>query len=244
VLPTAGAEPAVTKKRNPWTWPLIALIALLVVVLVGTIIALLVQPSGKPTVTPPTTTSSTPPPSATPSSTPTPDTVKLSLGSIKGKTQDQVQSYLDSLGLTLKPVTGDPATTSSQVGKAYDAEPIGDDIAKGTEITVSFYDAVATPPAPDAPTTTTAGPYTAGQQVPVSWGSYSGCPGGQSVSGWQVTVINGSNPEGNSTLNPPQTSVTVTLGTSGSTTVTYVALCGSQKTQSDSSSPLSFTIGD
>ncbi len=54
VLPAAAAgavveeeetdEPVEEKKRSPWTWPLIALIALLALVLIGTIIALLAQP--------------------------------------------------------------------------------------------------------------------------------------------------------------------------------------------------------
>ena len=45
---TAGAaadrRAADTRRRNPWTWPLIALVALLAVVLIGTIIALLRKP--------------------------------------------------------------------------------------------------------------------------------------------------------------------------------------------------------
>ena len=57
VLPSAAAggvagepvdEEAVEKKRSPWTWPLIVLIAILAIVLIGTIIALAAEPGRRP----------------------------------------------------------------------------------------------------------------------------------------------------------------------------------------------------
>ncbi|MBN9196103.1 MAG: serine/threonine protein kinase, partial [Microbacterium sp.] len=49
-LATAG-EPEEKKKRSPWTWPLIALIVLLLVVLAGTVWALVANQGGTPTPT-------------------------------------------------------------------------------------------------------------------------------------------------------------------------------------------------
>jgi serine/threonine protein kinase len=239
VLPTTGAPgtaPLVTKKRNPWTWPLIGLIALLLLVLIGTIIALLAQP-GKPASTPSATTS-TASQTPTPSVTPTPTTVSLQLSDIKGKTQNQAKTYLESIDLVLNAQQGDPAPSAAKVGVAYAADPIGDNVPKGTTITVSFYTAVATPPAPDAPTTDP-GPYTATTPYTVSWNPYT-CPNGTTLKGYNVTVTNGSMADTNP-LSPAVNSEQVTTGTAGTTSVSYTALCGAA--ESDSSPSLKLPIG-
>ena len=64
------------RKRSPWTWPLIALITLLLLVLGGTIWAVLANQDPGPD---PTRSSSSPSvtPSETPSETPTPTTVDI-----------------------------------------------------------------------------------------------------------------------------------------------------------------------
>jgi serine/threonine protein kinase len=239
VLPTTGAPgtaPLVTKKRNPWTWPLIGLIALLLLVLIGTIIALLAQP-GTPASTPSATTS-TASQTPTPTVTPTPTTVSLQLSDLKGKTQNQVKNYLESIDLVLDPQQGDPAPSAAKVGVAYAADPIGDNVPKGTTITVSFYTAVATPPAPDAPTADP-GPYTATTQYTVSWTPYT-CPSGTTLKGYNVTVTNGSMADTNP-LSPAVNSETVTTGTAGTTSVSYTALCGAA--ESASSPSLKLPIG-
>jgi serine/threonine-protein kinase len=239
VLPSTATAPTVTKKRNPWTWPLIALVALLLVVLIATIIAIVAQP-GTPTAPP---TSSSPPPTVvTPTPTPTPTTIPLSLSNVKGKNQNQVQSYFDSIGLILDPQQGDPAPTASQVGTAYDAEPVGN-LQKNSTVTVTFYTAVQPPPAPDAATAATPGPYPPASTVTINWTAYS-CPSGASLKEYDLTVVNGTATDDNPIL-PTNTSEVINVGNTGTTKVTYTATCtsGGKNTESDSSPALSLVIG-
>lgn len=240
VLPTVATGPAVAKKRNPWTWPLVALIALLLVVLIGTIIALAYQPGPKPTSPPPTV-----PTSSAPSITPTPvDTnVDLKAKDIRGKSKADAQAYLRSVGMKMLPQTGDPAKTAALVGKAYDLDPTGP-TAPGTTVTVYFYDALATPPAPGTPTTDGVAPYAPSTAYNVTLATpYGGCPSDLGLAGWNVTVANGTTSEDNPLL-PSDTTFSITTGTTGSTSVSVVALCGtgSSQLQSDPSPQLKFPI--
>jgi hypothetical protein len=244
VLPTTATAPTVTKKRNPWTWPLIILVALLVLVLVGTLIALLAAPS-KPVPTKSPTTSSAPA-TTTPSETPTPTStlVDLEAKNIQGKNKAQAQAYLQSVGMTMTAQTGNPAPSASSVGLAYDLDPTGP-TAPGTNVTVSFYGPVATPPAPNTPTTDGTAPYTASTPYNVTLSTpYNGCPSTLPLAGWNVTVTNGTTSESNPLL-PTDTTFQITTGTTGTTSVSVVALCGtgSSQIQSDPSQPLQFPIG-
>jgi serine/threonine-protein kinase len=240
-LPTAANQP---KRRNPWTWPLIALVALLAAVLVGTIIALLANTSPPPTPTPsPTNTTQAP------SNTPTPKNtlVPLQESDILGKTKSQAQAFLSNLGLVMKPTNGDPATTAAAVGTAQSVAPVGN-LQPGATVTVSFYTALATPPAPAVATATPAGPYTAGDSVMVSWPEYTDCPSDLSLSGYNVTISGPGTSASSATqqnpITPTQHGETITVGTTGTTTVTYVATCGagSSSIQSASSAPLNLTV--
>jgi len=240
ILPTTSTLPTTTtppKRRNPWTWPLIALVALLAVVLVGTIIALLGAPATKPTSSP---SHSSAPPSRTPSATPTLVTLKDT--DILGLTKSAAQAKLDSLHLVLNATSGDPASTSSQVGTAESVQPVGN-LPPGTTVKVQFYTAVANPPAPAAPTTTDSPPYPANSAVNVQWIPYTGCPSGQSLSGYNVTVTNGLASESNP-ITPAEAGESINVGTTGTTTVSYVAICGtgSSAMQSDPSPALSLPI--
>jgi hypothetical protein len=240
VLPaTTGATtaPTPTKRRNPWTWPLIALVALLAVVLVGTIIALLAAPGAAPTHSP------TAPPS-TPSQTPspTPTLVTLKQSDIVGLTKAAAQAKLQSLNLVMNATNGDSAPTSSQVGTAENVQPVGN-LAPGTTVNVSFYTAVANPSAPAAPTTTDSPPYPANSAVNVQWIPYTGCPSGQNLSGYNVTVTNGVASESNP-ITPAEAGESINVGSTGTTTVSYVAICGtgSSAVTSDPSPSLSLPI--
>jgi serine/threonine protein kinase len=232
----AATLPTPTKRRNPWTWPLIALVALLAVVLIGTIIALLGAPSTKPTASP--TSSSTP--SQTPS--PTPTLVNLKDTDILGLTKAAAQTKLQSLDLVMNASNGDPASSASQVGTAESVQPVGN-LPPGSTVNVQFYTAVPNPTAPAAPTTTDAAPYHSGDTVTVQWVDYTGCPSGQSLSGYNVTVVNGGNTESNPLL-PSNTQEDITMGSTGTTTVSYNAICGtgSSAVQSDASPALSLPI--
>src|ERR1700712_2714847 len=113
ILPTTpgtATSPVPVKRRNPWTWPLIALVALLLVVLVGTIIALVLPGGPKPTNSPtgPPTHSSTP--------SPTPTTVNFDPSVLDGLTKTQAKAKMDSLHLVMNAVDGDPASSAADVG--------------------------------------------------------------------------------------------------------------------------------
>jgi eukaryotic-like serine/threonine-protein kinase len=243
VLPTVTGQAAAVeppKRRNPWTWPLVALIAILAVILVGIIIALVIAPGSKP-VTSPTAPHSTTAPPSTP--TPTNTLVTLQATDIIGLTKAEAQAKLQSMNLVLNATTGDPATTAAQVGTAETVAPVGN-LQPGTTVNVGFYTAVAPPAAPAAPTTSDSQPYTAATPVNVSWVPYTGCPSGQSLSGYNVTVTNGTASESNP-ITPAEAGEAITVGTTGTTSVSYTAICGSGSSsiQSDSSPALSLPIG-
>jgi eukaryotic-like serine/threonine-protein kinase len=239
ILPSTATLPTTTegpKRRNPWTWPLIALVALLAVVLVGTIIALLANPNNpKPTGSPTGT--------QTASSTPTPTNTLVSIqeSDILGKTKQQVQDFLTGKGLVLAATDGDAASKSSQVGTAESVQPVGN-LAPGTTVNVTFYTAVAPPPAPTAATPVTPqSSYPAGGTVQVQWIDYTGCPDGLDLSGYEISVTSGVPDQNSTPAGTTQVNVTTgTASTSGTTSVTYVAVCGTGSTsvQSSPSPPL------
>ena len=235
-LPTAAEGP---KRRNPWTWPLIALVALLAVVLVGTIIALLANPSHPTPSGSPTNTTQAP------SNTPTPTSTLVSIqeSDILGKTKQQVQDLLTSKGLVLNATDGDSASTSSQVGTAESVQSVGN-LAPGTTVNVTFYTAVAPPPAPTVATASPGPPYAANDPVMVQWIDYTGCPSDKDLSGYNVTVTNGTASESNP-ITPAEAGETINLGSTGTTSVTYTAICGtgSSAIQSVSSPALNLPIG-
>jgi serine/threonine-protein kinase len=234
--------PVETKRRNPWTWPLIAIVSILVLILVFVIIALL-QPSknATPTKTHTHSQSASPVESPTPSVTPTVDLVPLKASDIIGLNQTQANAKLQSLGLVLNPVTGTPAVSASDVGDAYDVQPVGN-LTPGTTVTVKFYAAMAPPPAPNTPVPTAQGPYPANSTVTINWTAYTGCPSGTSVTAYNFTVNQGIASEG-SPLGPTESTLDIQVGSAGqTTTVTYTATCTGNLV-STASSPLTLTVG-
>ena len=241
VLPTArpgtraeaaAAAAATKKKRNPWTWPLIALITLLAIVLIGTLVALFSQPGDVPV-----TSSSSPPasvpsktPPTTPSSTPTPTSNKVTVTETDflTLTSSDARDKLFGLELVANVETGNAATTPDQVDTVYRVNPTGA-VDKGDTITVTVYGAVVPPDTPTAgPTQIDPVPPAAiipGQSVTLSWPAQS-CPSGQILSGYEVVA------EGNgAAVQPPNptaadvTEIKVTVGT-GTFTVKYRYFCG------------------
>jgi serine/threonine-protein kinase len=232
LLPSAGGVntpglPTETPKRNPWTWPLVALVSLLAVVLIGTIIALLANPGGGGGD--PTPSSSTPTKTSTQTSTPTSTLVPLNKDDIVGRTQQVVQDYLTSLGLQLDAQVGQVAPSEDQVGLAYAVNPVGN-VRKGEVITVRFYAEIPEPVAtkPSA-MTAPAGPFLAGSDVNVSWATYAGCPAGHPHSGFSIIVTGGDAAvaDGNPSRPTSPTNVDITLDSTagGVTSISYTALC-------------------
>ena len=245
VGPVDTVPSTTTKKRSPWTWPLIALIALLAVVLIGTIIALLAQPKGASTPPPTTpvvhTTTAPPSQTPTPSPTPTSTTVQINESDFLGKTSAEARNMLQAVGMVADVQTGQAATSQGQVDTVYSVNPTGP-VPKGTTITVKVYGPVApiTPPS-DTPTTVPPGQTTAapGENVVLKFGG-AGCPAGQNLTGRQMFV------NGNALGQPvPATQSTVTwtvANTDGpEAKVTYKIFCG-ESVASDPSQPLTITV--
>lgn len=235
LMPSGGAVdtpplPVEAPRRSPWTWPLVALIGLLAVVLIGVLVALLASPATVvvPTNSPAPTTASSAPPSPTP--TPTPSTearIKLDDTEIIGRKQDVVAAYLDQLGLKLEAKTGIVAPTADQEGLAYTVNPKGN-VRVGEVITVNFYAPI--PPAPTAtkPSAMTfpGPPHPAGSTVKFTWTTYAGCPVGHDLSGFNVAT-NGTFVTGTANRPAGDTSVDIKISNTvgQATTVSYTAVC-------------------
>jgi serine/threonine-protein kinase len=154
------------KGRSPWTWPLIALILLLLFALVGFFLnqqgilfpsnsATSSAPSSSATSASPTRTSQSATPTPTRNTpTPTQETVNIIPAAYLGKDYRQVQSELSNLGLA---VTVEPLQTSeASPGQVVGLNPTGP-LPVGSPITVTY--AVA-PPAPTTQAPTSAAPTT------------------------------------------------------------------------------------
>lgn len=222
----AAASPAPKKKkRSPWTWPLVALISILALVLGGTVFMILTEETTTPE---PTETTQTPPPeptesTPTPTPTPTANTVRINRDEFLGLTSGEARDKLAELELSANVVNDQRAAeTEDQIDRVYEVNPTGS-VAKGTTITVSVYGALALPTAPaGAPTADPATVAPAGT-VTVSWPAQS-CPTGQELSGYELIA------EGNGVVSPAPTgaettTATVTAG-EGDFTVKYQYFCG------------------
>ncbi|MGF2949472.1 protein kinase domain-containing protein [Microbacterium alcoholitolerans] len=238
-LPTEAAdgeaeEPA-KKKRSPWTWPLIALIVLLVIVLGGTLWALLGnqgEQEAPPTSTPPTTQSQTP---SSPPPT-TPDAVTINVGELNlvGMSCDQARSVLDDNGLVGECVVGTtPAPSADQEGTVQDVSNTGN-VPEGTTITLTTYAAPVTVPAPQSAPSLSGDPVE-GTTVTLNWTNFE-CPSGiPSLSSYSVKITNavfagGSQTEMNFTPDQRSAQITINEGTAGqNVTASYVAYCGGDR---------------
>ncbi|AZS45375.1 protein kinase domain-containing protein [Microbacterium oxydans] len=245
-LPTEDAAEEEKKKRSPWTWPLIALIALLVIVLGGTVWAMLAnQGNGddKPSASPSASASRTP----TPTPTPTPEVTRVDVTALNlnGKDCGAATATLTEAGFNseITCVDGDPAPTDAEVGTVYRVAPSGN-VETTQPITLTVYAARAGLPTPsDAPTIT--GDPVAGSTVTISWGTGFTCPSGTTLSGYVVSVQNGSFVSGGPNFQPTQrnTQVKIADAEGQQLIVTYQGMCsgGDQRT-SAASPPLSVTI--
>ena len=152
--------------RSPWTWPLIALVLLVLFALVGFFLTQqgILFPSGGSKTSGQTSastsatssspsassTSATPTPtrtSATPTPTPTPETVNIISAAYLGKDYRQVQSSLETMGLS---VTVLPQQSAETAGTVLEINPTGT-VPKGTAVTIIY--AVPLPTATSAPAT-------------------------------------------------------------------------------------------
>lgn len=233
-LPTGeeAEEDGEKKKRSPWTWPLIALIALLVIVLGGTVFALMNQGDGEANPTESATTSQTPKP--TPSETPTqePEQVDVDALGLEGMQCEAARTAAVNAGLQAECVTGNTvAPSANQVGTVESVTP-GGNVPEGTLLTLTTFKEQVQVGKPSG-TPTIAGTATEGVPVTLNWPSFE-CPSGTPArSAFEVTLTNatfsGGNPgESIRSFGPSVLSTQIIPGTAGqSITATYRVFCGS-----------------
>jgi serine/threonine-protein kinase len=244
VLPSAAAgavdsevvvdEPA-KKKRSPWTWPLIVLIAILAIVLIGTIIALAMNndDGGKD----PASTSARPTTSSTPTKAPTsappptseaPQTIQIDRNSYIGMNVDDAAAQIEGLGLPVVREAGGAATEPGLANTVSEVNPSGP-VQPGTTITLTYLTDPVAPSAPTAPPTTTANSPVKPNvgQITVNWTTQS-CPAGQTLSGYEVSVTGDATVPNNPVFGPGTTSAQINVNNApgGSFDVTYRYFCG------------------
>jgi serine/threonine-protein kinase len=208
--------------RLPRTWLLVGLVVVLAVLLIGIVAALVFRP---------TETAPSPTPSATSSSVPTPTPTDPLSGNVNitedefiGLTINQVSEKLDSMGLRLDAVTGNIATSVDMVGTAYRVNPQGS-VPPNTLIAVYFYDTIPTPTSPGA-LTVSAGPYTAGSTITISWPTYRQCPADFDIDSYEFTV-NGGSFSNASTFGPRTTAADLIIDDNTTEIrVSYIVRCG------------------
>jgi eukaryotic-like serine/threonine-protein kinase len=232
-----------TRKRSRWTWPLIGLIALFLILVVGGIWLLVSnqdEPQPAPTnsvSTPASTPSNTP--SNTPSSSPTETRVDVNSLGLEGQTCDAASAILVENDLVANCVPGNAASTPDQENIVYSVNPQGR-VEEGATIDLTFYSAQTPMPTPAAPTLP--GPtVTAGATTQVSWQGYA-CPSGTgSVSSYNLTATNGTfaaNGQSSASFGPNDRNaqIEVTNATGQNLLVTYTVTCSGNNSQRDSGS--------
>jgi serine/threonine-protein kinase len=239
VLESTPTTPIETQKRHPWTWPLIAIVSVLAIVLIATIIALLANPGADvpvETSSPPTSAE----PSITPTPTPTVEPIVLVEADFLGLTQNQARTKLEALGLQMEVVVGTVAPSVDEIDRSYRINPDGA-VSEGDIIAVSFYAPIPAPPKPSAVTVQGTSPFAVGSIVTVTWPAYGGCPAGHPLTGYSFELSNGQMSGGSSNpISAGATSLDIQLpAAAGTTKVSYFVFCS--ELQSSVSDQVSIT---
>jgi serine/threonine-protein kinase len=232
---TEDAPPPDKRKRSPWTWPLIALIGLLLLVLAGTLIAFFVNQTPEPA---PTSSSSGPAPTrSTPSVTPTTASVNLDSLGLVGMSCDAAAQAATDAGLRPTTAQGSAASSQDQVGTVQSTDPSGGNVDEGSPITITCYGELPEIPGPSNGPSVTPNPAPSGGSATVAWDSYS-CPSGTgTLSGYVVTISGATFTDGGQqqrTFPVDQRSADIQVPASGSITASYVALCSGSGGQRES----------
>lgn len=236
------------KKRSRLTWPLIALIVLLVLVLGGTLAALLTnqnEPDAAPSSTAPT--AATPVPSAStpsPSSSPSQALVDVDSLDLLGRTCDEARAILRDSNLAATCATGNAATNADEIGTVYKVDPTGRNPA-GTNITVTVYGEETPLSQPGTPTLPSS--VAAGATVQVSWQQYT-CPSGTgNVTSYNFTAEQGTfatNGSSTASFSPDERNAELVVSNSPGSTlrVTYTVSCSGTDRTAGPSGEASATI--
>jgi eukaryotic-like serine/threonine-protein kinase len=242
VLPSAAAggvvdgetveEEPVERKRSPWTWPLIVLIAILAIVLIGTILALLLNPGGggttpSTTARPTSTATQTTTPPAPPPTSEAPQTIQIDRNAYIGMNIDEAAAAIEALGLPVTRQEGAAATEPGLANTVSEVNPSGP-VQPGTTITLTYLTDPVAPGAPSDPPTTDTNPVAPDVgQITVSWSAQS-CPAGQTLSGYEVAVTGDASVPNNPVFGPGTTTAQINVNETpgGSFDVSYRYFCG------------------
>ncbi len=255
IMPTTAQLPAdgeaaedsdKKKKRSPWTWPLIALIALLLIVLGGALIAML-NP-GAPDPVQSTTASQTPTPDpTTPEPEPEPEPVNVDSLGLVGMSCDDAMAAAKDAGLEPVCEAGSNAAPSDDLVNTVESVTPRGDLPQGSPITLVLYGDRVPVGAPGSAPSISGDPI-AGATVALNWTNFT-CPSGTgSLSGYNVTITNATfgNGSTSSAFDPSTRTAQITLGDAGlQVTATYTALCsggGSDQRESGPSPQMSVPI--
>jgi len=193
-IPSTNPDEERKGKRSPWTWPLIALVAVLVIVLGSSIVAVLSggggdgSPSTTSTKTASSTSTATPTRTST-NPTPTPTLVKVDKAAYVGKSVDDVSAALQALGMGVNLKEDKAAPSAALVGKVFDLNPTGN-LKIGELITVLYYGPAPTLVPPAAPTLSPAvagNVVTANNPFTIVWSVYNQCPSGSPLVGYVIS---------------------------------------------------------
>ncbi len=127
---TTKTAPIVSSSRSPWTWPLLGLLSLLILVLIGTIIALLLPGDDATPIEPPST-STTPEPTDTPS-----DSVTIDKSEFLGRSWEYTSAVLAERKLNPQKIEGEPSTNQDQVDTVVDISPLTVEVGGIVYVTV------------------------------------------------------------------------------------------------------------
>lgn len=172
------------KKKSPWTWPLITLLALLLLIGGGTVYALISGNSAEKKPTSPTTSKPT---TTKPTTTPAPETTGVvDEGQLLGMNVDEAKAFLEGQGFTNVRTTagGQVLKDSPDLNRVTDVNPVGDKVPFDQAITLTFNSAfpeVSAPPAPDGKTVDSGAAFTLSLTP-------NGCPTGLTQQGYTVEV--------------------------------------------------------
>lgn len=239
------------KKRSPWTWPLVALILLLLLVLGGTLFAVLSNQKS-PDANPSSSTPSSAAPSRSASASASPSQTSQQLVNVNalelpGKTCDQASAILSDNKLGANCETGNAATSPDQVGKVDTVTPTGS-VPTGTIITLRVFGEETPLPTPATPTIQPS-QATAGGTVEVTWDSYS-CPSGTgNVASYNFSATQGTfaNGQSNSAFAPDARSAKLQVSNSPGETlkVSYTVSCsGTDRTVESGTATAAITGGN
>jgi serine/threonine-protein kinase len=238
-----GAQPVEGEERNrsKWTWPLIALIVILAIVLIGGTIALIngmnAGDDEDPSTRPSTSTSASP--TTSPSASPTetePATVAFDADQVIGQDIDDAQAYIEGLGLGFNGVQDAAAPSSDEVDTVYETDPGSGELEAGSTVTVYYYGGVGAPPAPSSAPTLNSGSPQAGESYRLSWSSYNQCTGGATVSQYNVSISGGFFTGSNTPFPAGTTSAEVQMDDEGAFTASYTVTCSDGQTTGNSPS--------